>query len=106
LISGAAFLRATKSASLISGVSSFVTRIESANTVSRVVFIPVSALILKKFDGVKIPKKYQHTLKVLSPAQFSKITWVDRKEKTQTLSTAQVKRFHLFDEWCCFLKCY
>jgi hypothetical protein len=49
--------------------------------------------ILKKFDGVKIPKKYQHTMKVLSPAQFSKITWVDRKEKNQTLSTAQVKRF-------------
>jgi energy-converting hydrogenase Eha subunit G len=44
LISGAAFLRATKSASLISGVSSFVTRIESTNTVSRVVFIPDSAL--------------------------------------------------------------
>jgi hypothetical protein len=49
--------------------------------------------ILKKFDGVKIPKKFQHTMKVLSPAQFSKITWVDRKEKTQTLSTAQVERF-------------
>jgi hypothetical protein len=32
-----------KSASLISGVSSFVTRIESTNTVSRVVFMPVSA---------------------------------------------------------------
>jgi ATP-dependent exoDNAse (exonuclease V) beta subunit len=43
LMSGAAFLSATKSASLISGVSSFVTRIESANTVSRVVFIPDSA---------------------------------------------------------------
>jgi C4-type Zn-finger protein len=49
--------------------------------------------ILKKFDGVKIPKKFQHTMKVLSPAQFSKITWVDRKEKNQTLSTAQVERF-------------
>jgi hypothetical protein len=49
--------------------------------------------ILKKFDGVKIPKKFQHTMKVLSPAQFSKISWVDRKEKNQTLSAAQVERF-------------
>jgi hypothetical protein len=29
--------------------------------------------ILKKFGGVKIPKKYQHTLKLLSPAQFEKL---------------------------------
>jgi hypothetical protein len=26
--------------------------------------------ILKKFDGVKIPKKYQHTMKVLSPGRI------------------------------------
>jgi hypothetical protein len=33
--------------------------------------------ILKKFSGLKIPKAYHHTKKVLSPAQLTKLTWVD-----------------------------
>jgi hypothetical protein len=49
--------------------------------------------VLKKFSGVKIPKKYQHTLKLLSPAQFEKLSWEDTKGNIQTLSTAQVERF-------------
>ena len=49
--------------------------------------------ILKKFSGLKIPKAYHHTKKVLSPAQLTKLTWVDNKGETHTLSKPQQDRF-------------
>ena len=49
--------------------------------------------ILKKFSGLKIPKAYHHTRKVLSPAQLTKLTWVDSKGETHTLSKPQQDRF-------------